>query len=79
MIQSALSPTAPFPQKAKYKLAAALLPMLLFSMIITPYMLGKITTFGVGVAFYSQPYISKGLAYLNKNYPNWQEAISIQK
>jgi len=75
---NALSPTAPFPQRTKYKLAAVLLPVLLSSLIITPYILVKAATFFMGVAFYSQPYITKGFNYLNKNYPNWQEAISIQ-
>lgn len=79
MVFSALSPTAPFPQRKKYELAAILLPILLLSLVVTPYMVVKGTTFLIGVVFYSQPYLSLGFAYLNENYPYWQEAISLQK
>jgi len=53
--------------------------MLLASLIVTPYILMKALTFFGGVVFYSQPYITKGLNYLNTNYPGWQEKISLQK
>ncbi|KAI5803458.1 hypothetical protein DFH27DRAFT_481765 [Peziza echinospora] len=75
---NALSPTPPFSRKQPLKIAAVFVPMLLASFIVTPYILMKALTFFGGVGFYSQPYINKGLNYLNTNYPGWQEKISLQ-
>ncbi|KAF8470718.1 hypothetical protein BDZ91DRAFT_847019 [Kalaharituber pfeilii] len=77
-IANALSPTPPFSRTTPYKLAGVLLPVFLASLVVTPYMVVKGATFFAGVTFYSQPYISRGLDYLNKHYPNWQEAISLE-
>lgn len=76
---NALSPTPPFPQrKPVLKLAAILSPVLLASCFITPYMIAKATGAAVGFAFFGDPIISRGLTYLNKEFPNWQKLLELR-
>jgi hypothetical protein len=39
----------------------------------------KTTTFAIGGAFFGDPVISRGVAFLNKNYPNWPKLLEIRK
>ena len=39
----------------------------------------KMNTFIIGAAFFSDPLIWRGLDWLNKNYPNWQKLLEIEK
>lgn len=38
----------------------------------------KGVTFGVGFGFFGDPIISRGLAYLNSNFPNWQKLLELR-
>ena len=76
---SALSPTAPFSQeKPRLILASILVPLIAASMLTTPAMLIKGTSFFTGFAFFSDPLIWRGLDFLNTRYPNWQKLLEIR-
>jgi hypothetical protein len=79
-INSALSPTSPFPKQfPRLKLAGLLLPALLVSSLTTSYMFMKVNTFIVGFTFFGDPIISRGLVFLNEKFPNWQKLLKLQK
>ncbi|KAF8247893.1 hypothetical protein K440DRAFT_550127 [Wilcoxina mikolae CBS 423.85] len=77
---NALSPTSPFPKDhPRLKLAGAVLvPLLVVSIFVDAYMVAKGTTFFIGAGFFGDPLISRGLAWLNANVPNWQEYLDIR-
>ncbi|KAL8868900.1 MAG: hypothetical protein Q9174_004679 [Haloplaca sp. 1 TL-2023] len=76
---NALSPTAPFPkEKPRLILASVLVPGVAVSLLTTSAMFMRMTTFGVGVGFFSDPLIWRGLDWLNTNYPNWQKLLEIR-
>ncbi|KAI4278492.1 MAG: hypothetical protein LQ337_000975 [Flavoplaca oasis] len=76
---NALSPTPPFPkEKPRLTLAAVLAPALAVSLITTSAMFMKMAQLGVGVGFFSDPLIWRGLDWLNKNYPDWQKLLQIR-
>ncbi|KAL8682598.1 MAG: hypothetical protein Q9186_001371 [Xanthomendoza sp. 1 TL-2023] len=76
---NALSPTAPFPkERPRLILAAAVLPGVLVSLLTTSAMFMKVTTFGVGAGFFSDPLIWRGLDWLNRTYPDWQKLLEIR-
>ncbi|KAF2431182.1 hypothetical protein EJ08DRAFT_190219 [Tothia fuscella] len=76
---NALSPTPPYSRNAyKLRLAGLIVPLLLGSFFITPYMVVKGMTFGVGFGFFGDPVITPGLVWLNKTYPNWQKLLELR-
>lgn len=76
---NALSPTSPFPkEKPRMKLAACLVPVLLVSLFTSSYMFVKMNGLFIGVGFFSDPLIWRGLEYLNRRYPNWQKLLEIR-
>ncbi|KAF2729027.1 hypothetical protein EJ04DRAFT_503045 [Polyplosphaeria fusca] len=76
---NALSPTAPFPRdRYRLRLAAIVAPLLLVSLFVTSYMFMKGITFGVGFGFFGDPVISRGLAFLNSKFPNWQKLLELR-
>lgn len=76
---NALSPNPPFPkEKPRIKLAACLAPLLLISMFTSSYMFMKINGLFVGFGFFGDPIIRRGLSYLNKKFPNWQELLKLR-
>ena len=78
--QSALSPTPPFPQEPpRLKLAGVLVPMLALSLLATPAMFMKGMYAGVGLGFFGDPLIWRGLDFLNKKVPNWQKYLELRK
>jgi hypothetical protein len=79
-ISSALSPTPPFPQNAaRFKLAGILVPLLAASLVTSPAVVYKISSFISGAAFFSEPMLLKGAKYLNEKFPNWQKLLEIRK
>jgi hypothetical protein len=36
-------------------------------------------TFGIGIGFFGDPVISRGLNWLNANFPNWQKLLEMRK
>ncbi|KAL9027806.1 MAG: hypothetical protein Q9196_003727 [Gyalolechia fulgens] len=76
---NALSPTPPFPtERPRLVLASVLVAGLAVSLFTTSAMVMKGTTAGIGVGFFSDPLVWKGLAWLNQNYPNWQKLLEIR-
>jgi hypothetical protein len=62
------------------RLIALLLPFVFgVSLFITPYMLLKSLSFVIGFAFFGDPLISRGLAWLNRTIPNWQKLLELRK
>lgn len=43
------------------------------------YVFMKLTTFFVGLGFFGDPIIQRGVAYLNRRFPKWQKLIELQK
>ena len=77
---SALSPTPPYPQnRYRFRLAAVLAPVIVISQFVTPYMLAKGATFGMGFAFFGDPLITRGITLLNQKFPNWMALLDLRK
>lgn len=76
---NALSPTQPFPRRRpRLTLAACLLPVLLGSYLTTSYMMLKGLGFCIGFGFFGDPIITRGLAALNENFPDWQKHLQLR-
>lgn len=76
---NALSPTPPFPQDVyRLRLASLLVPVLAASIFTSNYMVVKGISFGVGFGFFGDPVTSRGLHWLNQNFPNWQKMLEIR-
>ncbi|KAF1947959.1 hypothetical protein EJ02DRAFT_449427 [Clathrospora elynae] len=74
-----LSPTPPFPtNKYHFRLAAVVAPLVLISLFVTSYMFMKGVMLGAGFGFFGDPIISRGLALLNRKYPNWQKLLELR-
>jgi hypothetical protein len=74
-----LEPTPPFPKdKFHLRLAAVIAPLVLVSVFVTSYMFMKGVTFGAGFGFFGDPVIQRGLALLNKEFPNWQKLLELR-
>ncbi|RAL07098.1 DUF3292 domain-containing protein [Aspergillus homomorphus CBS 101889] len=76
---NALSPTPPFSMITPYlRLASVLSVGFLGSLIISSYMLVKMSTFGVGFAFFGDPIIRRAVSYLNREFPRWEKLLELQ-
>jgi hypothetical protein len=76
---NALSPTPPFPEeKPRIKLAACLAPLLLMSIFTSSYIFMKMNGLFVGLGFFGDPIIWRGLSYLSKKIPNWQKLLELR-
>ncbi|PYI21218.1 hypothetical protein BO99DRAFT_380649 [Aspergillus violaceofuscus CBS 115571] len=76
---NALSPTPPFSMITPcLRLASVLSVGFLASLIISSHMFVKMSTFGVGFAFFGDPIIRRGVAYLNREFPRWEKLLELQ-
>lgn len=76
---NALSPTPPFPREVyRLRLATLIAPLFLISLFVTSYMFMRGVTFGVGVGFFGDPIISRGLKWLNHAFPHWQKLLELR-
>lgn len=76
---NALSPVAPFPKlRPRLILASCLVPLLLGSYFITPYMLLKGTGFIFGFTFFGDPILTPLLDFANRTYPRWQKYVELR-
>ncbi|PYH45555.1 DUF3292 domain-containing protein [Aspergillus saccharolyticus JOP 1030-1] len=76
---NALSPTPPFSMITPYlRLASVLSVGFLTSLVVSAHMFVKMSTFGVGFAFFGDPIIRRGVAYLNREYPRWEKLLELQ-
>ncbi|KAI0969028.1 hypothetical protein F4678DRAFT_440689 [Xylaria arbuscula] len=78
-LSNALSPTPPFPQETpRIRLASLIAPLLIVSLFTTSYLFVKGATFGVGFGFFGDPVITRGLRWLNRQYPHWQKILEMR-
>ncbi|ROT38134.1 hypothetical protein SODALDRAFT_333903 [Sodiomyces alkalinus F11] len=76
---NALSPTTPFPQnESRLKLAGVFVPLILASLILSPYTVWKANGFSTGFVFFGDPLIQRGLAFINRRFPHWQEYLELR-
>jgi len=74
-----LEPTSPFPKnRFHFRVAAVVAPLVLVSLFTSSYVFMKGVTFGVGFGFFGDPIIQRGLALLNRKYPNWQKLLELR-
>ena len=79
-VYSALAPCPPYPEHGpRLRLAAVLLPVMLITVLVKAQYLARGATFFMGVAFFSQPYMTKGWRWFTTKYPHWPELLMIQK
>ncbi|KAL7779945.1 hypothetical protein CFE70_009963 [Pyrenophora teres f. teres 0-1] len=64
--------------KFHFRVAAVVAPLVLVSLLTSSYMFMKGVTFGVGFGFFGDPIIQRGLALLNRKYPNWQKLLELR-
>ncbi|KAI0010744.1 hypothetical protein F4779DRAFT_283646 [Xylariaceae sp. FL0662B] len=76
---NALSPTPPFPKDIyRLRLAILVVPLVIVSVFLPAYLFVKGVTFGIGFGFFGDPVITRGLTWLNRNYPNWQKLLELR-
>ncbi|KAJ5384545.1 hypothetical protein N7517_002456 [Penicillium concentricum] len=76
---NALSATSPFPQMTpRLRLVAVLGPAFLVSTLTSCYIFMKLSTLFIGVAFFGDPAIRRGIVHLNSRFPEWQKLIELQ-
>ncbi|KAJ5888158.1 hypothetical protein N7495_008199 [Penicillium taxi] len=75
---NAVSPTPPFDQFApRMRFASILAPICAVSMLISSYLLIKILALVIGLAFFGEPVVKHGTAYLDEKYPTWKDRIQL--
>ena len=52
--------------------------MIAVSLLTTPAIFIKVSSFFIGFGFFGDPLIWRGLDFLNKKYPNWQKLLEIR-
>ncbi|KAL6232063.1 hypothetical protein BDW75DRAFT_243323 [Aspergillus navahoensis] len=76
---NALSPTPPFPKTTpRLRMAGVLASGLLVAFLTSSYVFMKMTTFFVGLGFFGDPLIQRGIQYLDRKYPHWKELSQLQ-
>lgn len=76
---NALSPTPPFTREVyRLRIAGLVVPLFAASIFITSYMFTKAVWFGVGFGFFGDPVISRGLSWLNRNFPHWEKLLELR-
>ncbi|KAH7094207.1 hypothetical protein BKA62DRAFT_745207 [Auriculariales sp. MPI-PUGE-AT-0066] len=76
---NALSATPPFPQaEPRYRLAGAVVPLLLVSLFVRSDTFVKSTTFALGAGFFGWPIIWRLLNWLNMIYPKWKRFLELR-
>ena len=78
-MDSAISPTPPFPRLSFLRIESVLVPIFLISFIVPQYMIYKGTCFAIGFGLFGDPIISRGLRLLNEKFPNWMEMLEPKK
>lgn len=77
--RSALSPTPPFPQEtSRLRIATLVIPLVVTSLVVSSYVFTKAVMAGIGFVFFGDPIITRGLDWLNRVVPNWQQLIELR-
>ncbi|KAK6863580.1 hypothetical protein PG995_000108 [Apiospora arundinis] len=75
---NALNPVPPFVKdNHRFQLAALLSPVLIGSALIPAHLMAKAAGLFFGMAFFGDPFIRCGMQWLNHNYPDWRQLISL--
>jgi hypothetical protein len=76
---NALDPTPPFPTlRPRLQLAGVLLLMSLASLFVRATWIYRGVTFLLGVAFFTDPIIRRGIDLLNRNLPMWRRYLELR-
>ncbi|CAI7664546.1 unnamed protein product [Penicillium glandicola] len=76
---NALSATAPFPRLSpRLRLVTVLGPVCLVSILMSCYVFMKLSTLLIGLAFFGDPVIRRGIGYMNRRLPGWQKLLQLQ-
>ena len=75
---NALSPTPPFPNGPRYRLAALVVPLFLVSLLTSSYMFMKANELIIGVAFFTDPLMQRGIKLLNEKIPDWPKYLEMR-
>ena len=78
-MSSVLSPTPPFSHAPRLRFAATVVPILVATTVIPAALFVKGGTFAAGFAMFGQPLITRGIHWLNANYPNWPELLELRR
>lgn len=79
MTDSILNPTPPFSHIPRLRLAATVVPILVAVTIIPSALFVKGATFMAGFAMFGEPLVTRGILWLNTNYPNWPESLELRR
>ncbi|KAH9912210.1 uncharacterized protein B0H18DRAFT_1055051 [Fomitopsis serialis] len=74
-----LTPTAPFSQTPRLRLAALVLPVMIVTTAVPAALFVKGGSFAMGFAMFGQPLITRGIHWLNTNYPNWLQMLEMRR
>ncbi|KAL4973929.1 hypothetical protein BDW66DRAFT_140986 [Aspergillus desertorum] len=76
---NALSPTPPFSMMTpRLRLAGVMASGLVVAFVTSSYVFMKMATFFVGLGFFGDPLIQRGIQYLDREYPHWKELSQLQ-
>ena len=75
---NALSPTPPFSEDKRLQLGAIFGPFLLLSLFVKSQWVMRGVTGGMGFAFFADPLMQQGIAWLNETYPNWPQYLELR-
>ena len=78
-MHSVLSPTPPFSHTPRLRLAAIVMAVLIVATVIPAVLFVKGATFAVGFVLFGQPLMTRGIYWLNVNYPNWPELLELRR
>ncbi|KAI0328422.1 hypothetical protein GY45DRAFT_1347169 [Cubamyces sp. BRFM 1775] len=77
---NAIEPVPPFPMyTARLRLAGIFVPLLVASLVVPAALIVRGTTFAIGVAFFSQPVISRLTHHINHRFPNWRKLVELRR
>ncbi|KZT63651.1 hypothetical protein DAEQUDRAFT_733590 [Daedalea quercina L-15889] len=74
-----LSPTPPFSHAPRLRLATLVLPVLVATTTVPAAFFVKGATFAVGFVIFGQPLMTRGIHWLNANYPNWPQMLEMRR
>lgn len=77
---NALLPPQPYPQTmARYKLAGAIgVPLIIVTAVVPAWIWHRLASFTLGFAFFGQPLINRGIAFINEKVPNLAELLDLR-
>lgn len=78
MFANALSPTPPFSRSVRLQLAVIVAPLFLLSLFVRPQHIMRGTNLIIGIAFFTDPLMQRGIKLLNEKIPDWPKYLEIR-